>query len=947
MEKEYSTSVEGLEFDLWRTVPANSWLRTHGRTRVVLIDDQLPSRSDFFPVENDESDPCSAELYFSDWLNIDFQFFPMPADYEFGPSPKGTFNEDWFRESLQQILTGERSHTPIAAILLDLMFGGEESSIEDASGVRFLRIIREELPDVPVLVFSNLEESHQVFEKLKMGHDEADEDASFEDYIPKQDPNRLRRIAEKLVFHADLTDPSISAYSASMRRVAKEMRQVVLTEERMRYENTAETYPTPVTFIGEIGSGKNFLAERIAKMSSRRSNPIERLAFSDVGEDDAIKKLCGVGPYTDAPFLFYTDTRNGAILEQLPRGARKQFPTHIQPLGAIGILQRADMGDGPHSGGGEPSPRFGTVILDELGAAPHRIQQTLISVFNRGQFNPEQTSLSIPTERQLDLWFLIPCTPDAFDRIIGDIRSRLTRSRPIHIPALAEREEDILPLAMVYFGDTSLEHPIGRLFTRSAGEWLLARTKSMQVRDFIGVLASLKRRSGRGRQIIFNARDIKSAIGGYLRDEESVEGKSHDSSEQVELSYGLSTTIDSAVPRVELHERTTLPNGGQLDGYQLISQIGSGGMGTVYRAHQTGLDREVAIKVLRPGVTDTQIERFRSEAKAVASLDHPGIIKIFDVGEVDVWRYFSMELVTGSTLAEKAATSPVSCPEAARIIAKAADAIHHAHEANVIHRDIKPSNILMKQGEPILTDFGLVKLVNSDLGVTRSGDLVGTVGYMSPEQTRGEKLGPSADIYSLGVTLYRILLLRTPFANSELVKLITMIQGQEPPRPRLVDPSIDAKLEAVCMKCLKKEPAERYATATELSAELYRFLSGSEIEAELLPQLSSSCDEIRAKPCQLSVMTASLLDYLARAVEEVEAENGTLSAVLLWRFISGTEEAIKTNNAKGNLAKLLTSHHDEELTRMALSASAPLMRLARLVSNRSDLLKRMVVDDSE
>jgi tetratricopeptide (TPR) repeat protein len=283
----------------------------------------------------------------------------------------------------------------------------------------------------------------------------------------------------------------------------------------------------------------------------------------------------------------------------------------------------------------------------------------------------------------------------------------------------------------------------------------------------------------------------------------------------------------------------------RIPGYELLGLLGRGGMGLVYRARQVGLNRLVALKVVRGGALATpQLRvRFRIEAEAIARLQHPHVVQIHEVGEHDGCPYFAMELVEGGTLAEHLDAAPVAADEAARLVEVLARAIHSAHLRGIVHRDLKPSNVLLQAHElqpvglglPKITDFGLAKLLEDDeaLAPTRAGAILGTPTYMAPEQAWGrpQDVGPATDIYGLGVILYEMLGGRPPFRGKTDLETLDLVRSAEPPPPSQFRAKVPRDLETICLKCLRKEPARRYATADDLADDLRRFLQGEPIRA--------------------------------------------------------------------------------------------------------------------
>ena len=270
--------------------------------------------------------------------------------------------------------------------------------------------------------------------------------------------------------------------------------------------------------------------------------------------------------------------------------------------------------------------------------------------------------------------------------------------------------------------------------------------------------------------------------------------------------------------------------------YELLEEIGRGGMGVVFRARQISLDRQVAVKMIRGDRLNSELERqrFLAEAQATARLDHPGIVPVYEVGEFDGTPYFSMQLISGETLADRLFDGPLPQREAAKMLAAVAHAIDHAHTEGILHRDIKPSNILIGlNGRPMVTDFGLAKILDAGNSLTNTGSILGTPSYMSPEQAggRGATSGPAADIYSLGTVLYHALTGRPPFLASSPIEMALKIIEHDPPLPRLLDPTIDRDLEMIVIRCLQKPPDLRYATAGKLAEDLESFVRDEPVTA--------------------------------------------------------------------------------------------------------------------
>src|SRR5262245_40290650 len=234
----------------------------------------------------------------------------------------------------------------------------------------------------------------------------------------------------------------------------------------------------------------------------------------------------------------------------------------------------------------------------------------------------------------------------------------------------------------------------------------------------------------------------------------------------------------------------------QFDDYELLNEIGRGGQGVVYRAHQKSLNRTVALKVVGVGTwaTETHLRRFRREAEAAASLNHPSIVPIHEIGERGGYCYFSMNLIDGGQLDEIVRREAMSPRHAAELVAELARTVHYAHEHGILHRDIKPGNILLdREGKPYLTDFGLARLVETESNVTRSTDVLGTPSYMAPEQTGGSSAGvtKATDIYGLGAVLYHLLTGRPPFVGKTTYETVRLLLETDPPDPRSINPKIN------------------------------------------------------------------------------------------------------------------------------------------------------------
>jgi len=271
--------------------------------------------------------------------------------------------------------------------------------------------------------------------------------------------------------------------------------------------------------------------------------------------------------------------------------------------------------------------------------------------------------------------------------------------------------------------------------------------------------------------------------------------------------------------------------------YELLEEIGRGGMGVVYRARQAALDREVAVKMILGAhlASPEHVRRFQAEAKAAARLRHSHIVHIHEVGQLNGQDFFAMEYIEGESLAERLARGPLEPGEAVRLLGAVARAVDHLHSQEIVHRDLKPSNILIDaDGEPYVTDFGLAKIRQPDSQRTATGVIAGTPSYMAPEQAAGRsgEVGPAADVYSLGAILYEMLTGGPPFQHENPLDTLMDVLGREPALPRQRNPKVPRGLELICLKCLAKSPGDRYATAAALADDLERFARGEALEVQ-------------------------------------------------------------------------------------------------------------------
>jgi serine/threonine-protein kinase len=322
--------------------------------------------------------------------------------------------------------------------------------------------------------------------------------------------------------------------------------------------------------------------------------------------------------------------------------------------------------------------------------------------------------------------------------------------------------------------------------------------------------------------------------------------------------------------QVSMHQALYPPDQAQMPhvpGYALGRVLGQGGMGVVYLAEQVRLKRPVALKMLHlsgPGAEE-ELARFRSEAEAIARLQHVNIVQVHEAGEHQGRPFLAMELVEGGSLAQRLADAPLPAAQSAKLIEALAGAVHHAHQRGVLHRDIKPANVLLlADGTPKLTDFGLARRLDVEVGVTPTGHVLGTPGYMAPEQARGSKeVGPAADVYALGAVLYECLTGKPPFKGATAYETVLQVIQDDPVPPRRLRPAVPRDLETVCLKCLEKAPGRRYPSAEELAADLRRFHEGRPVAARPLGPVGRSVRWARRRPAAAALVVLAVAAALA------------------------------------------------------------------------------------
>jgi WD40 repeat protein len=332
------------------------------------------------------------------------------------------------------------------------------------------------------------------------------------------------------------------------------------------------------------------------------------------------------------------------------------------------------------------------------------------------------------------------------------------------------------------------------------------------------------------------------------------------------LQLGLKA---EAAPRHEPTLKLQIP--AHFGDYELLEEVARGGMGIVYRARQVSLDRTVAVKLLLTGALSSpeNVKRFRVEASAAASLQHPNIVTMHEVGVHQDQHYLVMDFVAGPSLAKRVAQGPLPPQRAAAYVKTVAEAVHFAHEHGILHRDLKPSNILLDaKDQPRVTDFGLAKRFEGETEITVSGQLVGSPSYLPPEQAadgRG-KVSRRSDVYGLGATLYHLLAGRAPFQAASIAETLQQVRNTEPVAPRLLNPAVPRDLETICLKCLEKEPARRYPTAQALADELERFRNGQPVLARPIGPAGKGWRWCRRNPRLASALGVAALSLLVGLV---------------------------------------------------------------------------------
>lgn len=402
--------------------------------------------------------------------------------------------------------------------------------------------------------------------------------------------------------------------------------------------------------------------------------------------------------------------------------------------------------------------------------------------------------------------------------------------------------------------------------------------------------------------------------------------------------------------------KAPIPLPDKVAGYEILGVLGRGGMGVVYKARQPGLKRLVALKMILAGghASAEDLARFRSEAEAVAHLQHPNIVQVYEIGEDEGRPYFSLEFVDGTSLSQKLAGKPQTSRQAAEMIHVLAQAMAAAHARGIVHRDLKPANILVsREGTLKITDFGLAKrLEDEEGGQTRSGSILGTPDYMSPEQASGRirEVGPAADIYALGAMFYEMLAGRVPLRGASVLDTLQQVVTKEPVAPTQLDPKVPRDLETICLKCLRKDAAKRYPRVDDLAEDLRRFLAGEPILARPVSKVERAWRWCKRNPRVAALSGVVALMVLAWAGSaslvalKFKQKNEQIAAALDdaeqgWNSAEANLHTAQQNEAKAKRNAEIATLNEEKATQNE--------RLARLqeteAKNQATIAKQQAI----
>lgn len=382
----------------------------------------------------------------------------------------------------------------------------------------------------------------------------------------------------------------------------------------------------------------------------------------------------------------------------------------------------------------------------------------------------------------------------------------------------------------------------------------------------------------------------------------------------------------SADPPLRPPDGTTM----KLGDYELLEEIGRGGMGVVYKARQRSLDRTIALKMILAGrfASEAEVQRFRAEAIAAATLAHPNIVAVHEVGELEGQHFFSMDYVDGLNLAQLAGDAPLPARQAARYVRLIAQAVQYAHDHHLIHRDLKPSNVLIsRDDQPKLTDFGLAKRLTGDSDLTLSGQVLGSPNFSAPEQAAGHSkaAGPAGDVYSLGAILYYLVTGRPPFLAESLERTLHHVINTDPAAPGMINPAIPGDLETICLKCLEKEPGRRYRTAQEVAEDLRRFEADEPVHARAVGATERLWRWARRNP-RIASLTVSLVAVIVSGL-----------AGVIWQWQRAERHARIETQQRVRLEQILAHKEIEKAEELFADGdvSSALARLARVLRQDS------------
>ena len=374
--------------------------------------------------------------------------------------------------------------------------------------------------------------------------------------------------------------------------------------------------------------------------------------------------------------------------------------------------------------------------------------------------------------------------------------------------------------------------------------------------------------------------------------------------------------------------------------YELLEEVARGGMGVIYKARQVKLNRIVAVKMILGGqhAGVAELARFRAEAETAAQLQHPNIVAIHEVGESEGQPFFSMDFVEGQNLAQLVGNTPLPSQRAAKYLQAITEAVHYAHQQGVLHRDLKPSNVLVDSvtDQPRVTDFGLAKRMEEDANLTLTGQVLGSPGFMPPEQAAGkqDEISPASDVYSLGAILYHLLTGRAPFVADTVTATLRMVAESEPISPRLLNASVPRDLETICLKCLQKESVRRYASARELANDLGHYLSDEPILARPASGMEKVWRWCQRKPALASAVVLVVIVIVGSPIAVVlvnrarlRAQTEAVKSAQVAKFLKDMLESVSPSVAQGRDVTLMREILDKTAVRAQVDlANEPLVQ---------------------